>query len=310
MSHSHPIIYPFIRYTPSTPQFNMAEKDISDLIDGLSLSSAQQQNADNTPTGGYNTDERRPHTRRRRHLPRRQKVDDERKPPNQNQKPNRRTRKDEQAPKTYNNAKTPGQPSLPKAKERRASIDESSAADGSSPKAWPSHVYIVQVMRPSEYIEGVYLSVANANNRALDYLEAKHSIRANEVSEERGLFGQATSAVRATKRMWPHTGTLEILTRGGTPWIKVLKKPSHFRQATIENEPAYLSLDRSDGIFVIGVYQSQDEAWEDCKKYWSDLSVCASMLDLKDWHDVDTHHAKAIIAGKLHRWSLKHCKLM
>lgn len=177
----------------------MAEKDSSDLIDGLNLSSAQQQNADNTPTGGYNTDERRPHTRRRRHLPRRQKVDDERNPPNQNQKPNRHTRKDDQAPKTYNNAKTPRKPSLPKAKERRASIDGSSAADGSSPKAWPSHAYIVQVMRPSEYIKGIYLSVADANNRALDYLEARHSIRANEVSEERGLFGQATSQLEPQK---------------------------------------------------------------------------------------------------------------
>lgn len=165
-------------------------------------------------------------------------------------------------------------------------------------------------MHPSEHIEGVYLSLVDANNRALDYLEEKHNIRANEVSEERGLFGQATSAVKATKRMWPHICTLEILTRGGTPWIRVLKKPSHFCQATTGEEPVYLSLDQNDGIFVIGAYQSQDEAWEDCKKYWSDLSVCASMLDLKDWHDGDFHHAQATIAGKLHHWSLKHCKLM
>lgn len=295
----------------------MTEKDISVLMGGLNLSSAQQQNTD-ISTGGYNTDELGPHTRRRRHRPRRQKVDEERKPPNQNQKLNHRTRKDEQAPKAYNNTKTPGQSSPPKAdsssqaitRKRRASKDKSSAADKSSPKAWPSHVYIVQVMRPSENIEGAYLSLADANNRALDYLEAKHRIRANEVSEERGRFGQATSAVRATKRMWPHTGTLEILTRGGTSWIKVLRKSSHFCQATAREEPMYLSLDRSDGIFVIGVYQSQDEAWEGCKKYWSDLSVCASMLDFKDWHDGDFHHAQARIAGRLHRWSLKHCKLM
>lgn len=68
-------------------------------------------------------------------------------------------------------------------------------------------------MRPSEDVEGVYLSLVDANNRALNYLETKHGTKSHEVSEERGLFGQATSAVKATKRMWRHTGTLEIITR-------------------------------------------------------------------------------------------------
>jgi hypothetical protein len=72
----------------------------------------------------------------------------------------------------------------------------------------------------------------------------------------------------------------------------------------------YLSLDRNDGIFVIGAYDSQDQAWEGCKKYWSDLSVCAPMSDLDDWYDGGFHYAQATIAGKSHHWSLKPYKLM
>lgn len=125
----------------------MAEKNISVLTSGLNLYSAQQQNTYTPASGGYNTDELKPHTRRRRHRPRLQKADDEKESPSQNQKLNRRMRKDEQAPRVNNNAKTPEQPSPLKAdsgsqaitRERRASKDESSAADSSSPKIWPSH---------------------------------------------------------------------------------------------------------------------------------------------------------------------------
>jgi hypothetical protein len=53
----------------------------------------------------------------------------------------------------------------------------------------PSQIYIVQIMRLSENIEGVFSSLVDANAQALNYLESKHGIKACEVSEERGLFG-------------------------------------------------------------------------------------------------------------------------
>ena len=132
---------------PSLLQFSMTEKDISVLMSRLNLYSAQQQNT-YTPTGGYNTDELKSHTKRRRNRPRLQKVRHEKESPNQNQKSNRRMGKDEQASKANNNTNTPGQPSPLKADsssqaitgEQRASKDEFSAADSSSPKIWPAHV--------------------------------------------------------------------------------------------------------------------------------------------------------------------------
>lgn len=100
-------------------------------------------------SGGYNADELKPHTRRCRHRSRLQKAYDEKEPPNQNQnqKPSRRMRNNEQAPRVNNNAKKPEQPSPLKADsgsqattgEQRASKVESSAAESSSSKIWPSY---------------------------------------------------------------------------------------------------------------------------------------------------------------------------
>ncbi|GIJ91028.1 hypothetical protein Asppvi_009993 [Aspergillus pseudoviridinutans] len=289
----------------------MAEKDISDLMCGLDLNSTKQPNIYTSLHSGSYTDEAKPHKIRRRQLYR-QIADDEEASTQQNRKPSSSTRMNERALKANKTAKLREQPSPPKAEPpsgpnarvRRAS-KKSLAADSLSSKSQPSHIYIVQVMRPSEAIEGAFSSVVDANNRALDYLESKFNIRADEISGQRGLFGQATSAVKATKRIWQPTGNLEILTPSGTPWIRVLKKPVHLCQPRAGEKTVYLSLDRSDGIFVIGAYQCQDEAWEGCKKYWSDLSVCASISDLKDWYEGGFHHAQARIAGKLHRWSLK-----
>jgi hypothetical protein len=105
-------------------------------------------------------------------------------------------------------------------------------------------------------------------------------------------------------------GTLEILTRGGTPWISVLKKTLHSCQVTAGEESVFLSLDRNNGIFVIGACQSQDEAREGGKNYWSDLAVRASILDYSEWDHEGFHYAQATIAGKLHRLSLKRYQLM
>ncbi|KUL81404.1 hypothetical protein ZTR_10265 [Talaromyces verruculosus] len=293
----------------------MAEGDISDLLNRLNLQSTQQQYA-HTPVSGENTTgTRKSHTRRSRRRRKSQQIADNQIRPQQNHS---LTRQNEQGSGGIKRAEALERSPSPKCNSNsglddrvRQSIKEESAANHSSLSliAPSAHVYVVQVMRPSEIVESVYLSSVDANKRALRYLECQYGIKANEISEERGLFGQAISAAKATKRMWRHTDTLEILTRGGVPWIKVLKKPLYSDQIA-KKELAYLSLDQTDGLFVIGAYQSQEKAWEHCKKYWSDLAVCSSIADLKDWHDGRFHHAQARVAGKLHHWSLKEYEML
>ena len=135
---------------PSLFKFTMAEKDISVLMSGMNLYSAQQQNKYAPVPGGYNTDESKPHTRRCRHRLRLQKVDDEKLSPNHSQKSNRRMQKGEQALRVNNNTKIPEQFSPLKVdsssqaitRERRAVKGKSSAAGSSSLKIGPSHVYV------------------------------------------------------------------------------------------------------------------------------------------------------------------------
>lgn len=163
-------------------------------------------------------------------------------------------------------------------------------------------------MRPSEEIEGVYYSPKSANNRVIIHFNTMHGVNENEISEKRGRIGQTITATKAVKRIWTHTGTLEILSCDGTSWIRVLKKPLYSRRAISGEDHVYLSVDRGDGLFVIGAYKSHDEAWEGCKKYWTDLSVCASTFELKDPHEKG--RAQATISGRKHHWVLKHCRLL
>ncbi|KAJ6126128.1 hypothetical protein N7471_010621 [Penicillium samsonianum] len=293
----------------------MAEKDISFLMSELNLYPTQQQNALIQPL--KEDDAHKPNTQtRRRRRPGPQKVCDNYTSPQQNRTPTRRTGQDRLATRSNSSAKMPEPSSptnanfdsAPEVGAPSSSAEAIAANDDSSSKVRPAHVYIVQIMRPSEEVEGVYCSSEKANNRAMIYLNTKHGINANEISEKRGRFGQAIAATKAVKRMWMHTGTLEILTCGGTPWIRVLKKPLYSCHVISGEDHVYLSLDRSDGLFVIGAYQSQDEAWEGCKKYWTDLSVCASTFELKDSHEKG--RAQATISGRIHRWVLKHCKLL
>lgn len=270
----------------------MAEEDISFLMSELNLSPTQQPGARTRALNEDDTHKSNVRARRRR----RPGPHNDTTAPRQNRTPNRNPGRDPLVPTADSSSKTPGRP-LP-----------TSANHDSASKARRSHIYIVQVMWPSEEVEGVYYSSNEANYRAIIYLNERHGINANEISEDRGRFGQATSATKATRRMWEYTGTLEILTRDGTPWIRVLKKPLSSCHSRCGQDHVYLSLDRSDGSFVIGGYLSQDEAWEACKKYWTDLSVCASAFELKDEHE--RGRAQAIISGRVHRWVLQRWKLL
>ena len=281
----------------------------------LNLYPAQQQDARIQPFN--EEDVHKSNTRTRRHRrPGPQKLCNRYKSSQQNRNPSRCPGQDSVTPRANSSAKTTEPPppiianfeSAPKAGAQSASVEAVAAKDESSLKIRPAHIYIVQIIWPSEEVEGVYYSSEKANTRALVYLNTKHGINTDEISEERGRFGQAITVTKAVKRMWMHTGTLEILTCRGTPWIRVLKKPLCSCHVISGQDHVYLSLDRSDGLFVIGAYQSRDEAWEGCKKYWTDLSVCASTFQLKDSHEKG--RAKATISGRTHRWGLKHCTVL
>ncbi|KAH8698848.1 hypothetical protein BGW36DRAFT_406730 [Talaromyces proteolyticus] len=293
----------------------MAEKEISDLISRLNLHSTERRYTYTVASDENKTDNSKSHKRRFRHRPKSQKSDNHKDLPQQNHVP---TQKNDQSSRGTKKAERPEKPPLIKAdsssqlnrRDQQISKEEFVGNDSSLLITPPYHAYVVQIMHPSEVIESVCSSLVDANNRALKYLEIQHGIKANEISDKRGLFGQAVSTAKATKRTWNPTGTLEILTRGGSPWIKVLEKPLYSDQAKAGAKLVYLSIDRCDGIFVIGAYKSQKEAWQNCKKYWSDLAVCSSMSDLKDWHDEGFHHAQVRIASKWHKWSLKEYRMM
>jgi hypothetical protein len=293
----------------------MAEKEISDLISRLNLDTTERRDTYTVASDENKTDDSKSHKRRFRHRPKPQKNNNHKKSEQWNHVPSQRK---DQSSRGTKYAERPEQPPSIKAdsssqldsRDQRVSKEESAANDSSLLITPPSNIYVVQVMYPSEVIESVCSSLGDANNRALKYLETQYGIKVNEISERRGIFGQAVSTAKASKRTWHHTGTLEILTRGGTPWIKVLKKLLYSDQEEARGKLVYLSLDRSDGIFVIGAYETQKEAWENCKKYWSDLAVCSSISDLKDWYDEGIHHAQVRIAGKFHRWSLKEYRMM
>lgn len=254
--------------------------------------------------------------KRHRRRPSPRKLCDNYTSPQQNRTPTRLTGQDRLATRANSSAKTIEAPSptstkfksAPKAGVPSGSAEAIAANDDSSSKVRPAHIYIVQIMRAPEEVEGVYYSSEKANTRALIYLNTKHGINANEIAEERGRFGQTITVTKAVKRMWMHTGTLEILTRYGTPWIRVLKKPLYSCHVISGEDHVYLSLDRSDGLFVIGAYQSQDKAWEGCKKYWTDLSVYASTFELTGSHEQGRAQAK--ISGRTHCWGLKHCTVL
>ncbi|KAJ5481377.1 hypothetical protein N7475_000189 [Penicillium sp. IBT 31633x] len=293
----------------------MAEKDISFLMSELNLYPTQQQDTLVQPLNEEDTHKPNTHTRPRRRIGPRNACDNYTSPP-QDRIPTHRAGQLRLAAGEKSSVKAPEPPlptntnfdSAPKVGAQNPSVEAIAANENSSSKVRPAHIYIVQIMRPSEKVEGVYYSSEKANNRAMLYLNTKHGINAKEITEKRGCSSQSIAPNKAVKRMWMHTGTLEILTCGGTPWIRVLKKPLYSYHVLSGEDHAYLSLDRSDGIFVIGAYQSQDEAWEGCKKYWTDLSVCASTFELKDSHEKGRAHVK--ISGKMHRWGLKHCELL
>ncbi|KAJ5249496.1 hypothetical protein N7524_011812 [Penicillium chrysogenum] len=218
----------------------MAEKDIFSLMSELNIDSTQQEGAHIRSLDEDET-HRNAHRRRCRRRSGPKKVYDDYTSPQEHRPPTNSTGHDRHAPSSAKSQEPPSPTnanfdSTPKVGAQSASSEAIAANDDLSSKVQPARIYIVQIMWPSEEIEGVYYSSKSANNRAIIYLKTKHGINENEISEKRGRFGQAITATKAVKRMWTHT-------------------------------------DRSGGLFVIGAYQSHDEAWEGCKKYWTDLSI-------------------------------------
>ena len=290
----------------------MAEEDLSSLMSELNLYPTQQQDARIQPLNKEDGRTPNTHSRRRRRRSARGLRSNSTPP----RTPICRPEQDSVAARANDSAKTTEPPSptnakfepAPKAGAESASTEVVAASNVSSSKVRPAKIYIVQIIWPSEKVEGAYYSSQKANDRALIYLNTKHGVNTNEISEERGRFGQAITATKAVKRTWMHTGILEILTCRGTPWIRVLKKPLYSCHVIPGEDHVYPFLDRSDVLFAIGAYQSQDEAWEGCRKYWTELSVCATTFELKDSHEKS--RARAMISGRMHRWGSKHCTVL
>ncbi|PLB49874.1 hypothetical protein P170DRAFT_132963 [Aspergillus steynii IBT 23096] len=187
----------------------------------------------------------------------------------------------------------------------RSSIDHK---DDSQEHQSLSQIYVVQKMRPSEEVIGVYCQLQRANDRATEYLHTKHGISAREISDCRGIFDRKDRNVaigKATKRVWA-TGAVELLTRGGQSWIRVLPKEWKAAGQSGRPEVVYLALDECKGLFVVGAYATMEEAWEGCRKYWMALAVCAPLENMKESRDSqDVPHARARTMGKNHHWFVR-----
>jgi hypothetical protein len=193
----------------------MAEKDISSLINELNLDSTQPHHTFIQPLKEDDVYKPKTHTRHCSQ-PGCPRLRDDYTSPQQNRTPTHHSRQERLALKANNSANTTelssstkvNFDSAPKLDIQSASAEAVAANDPPPSQVKPSHVYIVQIMWPSEEVEGVYYSSKNANSRAMEYLNTQRGINASDISEKRGRFGQATMTSKVVKRMWTHTGTL------------------------------------------------------------------------------------------------------
>ncbi|KAL5325779.1 hypothetical protein ACEPPN_006912 [Leptodophora sp. 'Broadleaf-Isolate-01'] len=156
--------------------------------------------------------------------------------------------------------------------------------------------YVVQASggsESSEAIVGVYSKLEGANECAKGYV-GRWGVGKSEIVDIQSSIG---CTARARRRSW-QGGMSEI--RVGGAWVKVL--PKEFIASGGDRE-TYLAVDRSGGLFVIGVFAEQEPAWAACKKYRDQLAYCFELEGKEQWLDGEgMFHSKGTIGGKSHHW--------
>lgn len=211
---------------------------------------------------------------------------------------NKKSRRSRHRKKRSNETATLIGPSAPLGKDQEPAADE-----GCKKRPQPSFMYVVEAagfVETSEKIIGVFTSLSKANERAIEYA-AQYGISTTDILDI--VSGLGTASARACRRVWPN-GTTEVRSLcGGFNWVKVLPKEFPTSADNQGARFAYLALDRSIGLFVIGVYGSKDDAWEACRKYWTQLSYCTPIENGKKWLDAQgMFHAQGAVGGRAHHW--------
>jgi hypothetical protein len=157
--------------------------------------------------------------------------------------------------------------------------------------------YVVQASESSaglEGIVGVYSELERANECAKGYV-GRWGIEKSEIVDIQSSFG---CTARARRRSW-QGGMSEI--RVGGAWVKVL--PKEFIASEGADKKTYLAVDRSGGLFVIGIFAEKVPAWEACKKYRDQLAYCSELEGKEQWFEEEgMFHSKGKIGGKGHHW--------
>ncbi len=155
-----------------------------------------------------------------------------------------------------------------------------------------------------ERIIGVFNLLTKASERAAEYA-TQSGLSNTDIVDIVSSFGYAGPKPIATRRAWPNgTSEVRVLScRTDLKWIKVLPKELTAPSGKTDFKTAYLALDRSGGLFVIGAYTSKDEAWEACRKYWTQLSYCSAIQNMEQWYDEKCmFHAQGALGGMIHHW--------
>jgi hypothetical protein len=167
-------------------------------------------------------------------------------------------------------------------------------------------LYVVKASDPFEEVIGVFTRLADAKEVAVSYVTKFYEISASQIVDNVvSSFEPLGRAAEATVRNWPN-GTCEICVGMGSS-VKVL--PKEFSAPSAFSGMAYLALDRSAGkqLFVVGTYGSKEEAWEACKKYWTQLSYWTQFRP-HEWCDgKGMFHAEGMIGDVHHYWFVEPC---
>jgi len=110
---------------------------------------------------------------------------------------------------------------------------------------------------------------------------------------------------KASRKVWPNgICEIRILCSSRLEWIKVLPKEfSSSKTGSTDSGTAFLALDRSSILFVIGAYRSKTDAWEACRKYWTQLSNMMPIENKTQWCDEQGMlHATGEIGNTAHHW--------
>jgi hypothetical protein len=201
--------------------------------------------------------------------------------------------------------------------------EQESTAGGVSKKSLPeAFLYIVEAADSSEKIIGAFTQLEQANDCAITYA-AQYGIPAAEIVDHVSSFGRGSCGpiptraaasmgpANASRKVWPNgTCEIRILGRSRLEWIKVMPKEFSASNITESTEDpggtAYLAVDRSDILFVIGAYRSKADAWEACRKYWTQLSNWMPIEGETQWFDEQGMlHATGSIGNTTHHWCVE-----